>query len=385
MKRPRVWLSGLAVLAALPVAAKVDDPNDLIHGRWYATEVIIFERAQPADPGPEALVWEGGRAWPATTRAFQEPEPWRIASLDPLTRACLEFPRLELAMKEPQLGEREGFAPRMNEPQLGEREGFAPRMNEPQLGEREGFAPRMNEPQPGEREGFAPRMNEPRLGEREGGSALPEPIAAVLNPPPAIDPRLAPHPLLDLLSTAARQQQALRRESYRWLPQRTHTLGAQARRLRNTPGLDIIWHGRWLQPVPSRAAGEPLMLAAQATPSQGRLSGTLQITLGRFLHFGAKLWLEQAIGKPCPKSSEEQPPRAEVASCDNPDPRSRQLEGEAAAIPYMRLDQTRTMRSGELHYIDHPRMGVLVRVDPIPASAALEEALETWRQSIMAL
>ena len=355
MKRPRVWLSGLAVLAALPVAAKVDDPNDLIHGRWYATEVIIFERAQPANPGPEALVWEGGRAWPATTRAFQEPEPWRIASLDPLTRACLEFPRLELAVKEPQPGEREGFAPRMNEPQ------------------------------PGEREGFAPRMNEPRLGEREGGSALPEPIAAVLNPPPAIDPRLAPHPLLDLLSTAARQQEALRRESYRWLPQRTHTLGAQARRLRNTPGLDIIWHGRWLQPVPSRAAGEPLMLAAQATPSQGRLSGTLQITLGRFLHFGAKLWLEQAIGKPCPKPPEGQPPRAEVASCDNPDPRSRQLEGEAAAIPYMRLDQTRTMRSGELHYIDHPRMGVLVRVDPIPASAALEEALETWRQSIMAL
>ncbi|MYE86887.1 MAG: hypothetical protein F4X31_11675, partial [Gammaproteobacteria bacterium] len=94
MKRHRVWLSGMAALAALPAAAKVDDPTDLIEGRWYAAEVIIFERTKPADPGPEELVWEGGRTWPATARAFAEPKPWRIASLDPLTRACLEFPRL---------------------------------------------------------------------------------------------------------------------------------------------------------------------------------------------------------------------------------------------------------------------------------------------------
>ena len=181
------------------------------------------------------------------------------------------------------------------------------------------------------------------------GTAPLEPIA--LGPPPAIEPSLAPHPLLDLLRAAARQQEAWRRDSYRWLPTQTHVLKTEARRLRNAEGLDIIWHGRWMQPVPGRSAGEPLMLAAQAAPSRGQLSGTLQVTLGRYLHFDARLWLEQPRHSP------------------------------AAAAPYMQLRQARTMRSGELHYLDHPRMGVLVRIDPLPPSPALAQALRAWEAS----
>ena len=308
MKRHRYGLGALAALAALSAAAKVDDPNDLIRGQWYATEVIIFERTDPAGSGPEELVWEHGRAWPAKVRAFAEPEPWRIVSLDPLTRACLEFPRLEVA---PAL-----------EP---EAEGFDPEAPAIQALEADLEAMPLD--------GLAPL----------------EPVATI--PPPPIDPRLSPHPLLDLLSAAARQQEAQRRDSYRWLPTQTHILRTEARRLRNAEDLDIIWHGRWMQPVPSRSAGEPLMLAMQAAPSRGQLSGTLQVTLGRYLHFDAKLWLEQ-------------PPQS-----------------PAAAAPYMQLKQARTMRGGELHYLDHPRMGVLVRIDPLPPSPALAQALQAWEAS----
>ena len=308
MKRHRYWLGALAALAALSAAAKVDDPNDLIRGQWYATEVIIFERTDPAGSGPEELVWEGGRAWPARVRAFAEPEPWRSASLDPMTRACLEFPRLYVA---PAL-----------EP---EAEGFDPEAPAIQTLEADLEAMPLD--------GLAPL----------------EPIATI--PPPPIDPRLSPHPLLNLLGAAARQQEAQRRDSYRWLPTETHMLKTEARRLRNAEDLDIIWHGRWMQPVPSRSAGEPLMLAMQAAPSRGQLSGTLQVTLGRYLHFDARLWLEQ-------------PPQS-----------------PAAPTPYMQLKQARTMRSGELHYLDHPRMGVLVRIDPLPPSPALVRALQAWEAS----
>ena len=282
-------IGALAALAALPAsAARVDDPNELIHGRWYATEVIIFERADPVEPGPEELIREGGRAWPAAVRAFAEPQPWRIADLDPLTRICLEFPRLEVALpaKDPAQG--------------------------------------------------------PKV----------EPIAsAPPSPPPSIHPLLSPHPLLNLLSAAARWQDALRRDSYRWLPPQTHALKTEARRLRSAQGLDVIWHGRWMQPVPNRSAGEPLMLPVQSAPGSGRVSGTLQVTLGRYLHFGARLWLDR-------------PP-----------------QGEANAPAYMQLKQARTMRSGELHYLDHPKMGILVRIDPLPPSSDLVEALETWHES----
>ena len=48
-------------------------------------------------------------------------------------------------------------------PQLGEREGLAPRKDGPQLGEREGLAPRKDGPQPGEREGSVPRRSGNRM------------------------------------------------------------------------------------------------------------------------------------------------------------------------------------------------------------------------------
>ena len=308
MKGHRYWLGALAALAALSAAAKVDDPNDLIRGQWYATEVIIFERTDPAGPEPEELVWERGRTWPARVRAFAEPEPWRIASLDPLTRACLEFPRLDVAPA--------------------------------QVPEAEGFDPEAPEIQPLEADLDAMPLD---------GLAPLEPIATV--PPPPIDPRLSPHPLLNLLSAAARQQEAQQRDSYRWLPAQTHVLKTEARRLRRTQGLNIIWHGRWIQPVPNRSAGEPLMLAVQSTPDRNQLYGTLQVTLGRYLHFATTLWLEQAA------------------------------QSQADVLPYMQLKQARTMRSGELHYLDHPRMGVLVRIDPLPPSPALAQALQAWEAS----
>ena len=334
MKRHRYWLGALAALAALSAAAKVDDPNDLIRGQWYATEVIIFERTDPAGPGPEELVWERGRTWPARVRAFAEPKPWRIASLDPLTRACLEFPSLDVAPAlEPEAELANGEAV---ESLPDVEAGAIPRLDEE--------AERSSLQAPG----IQPLEADLDAMPLDGLAPL-EPIATV--PPPPIDPRLSPHPLLDLLSAAARQQEAQRRESYRWLPTQTHVLKTEARRLRNAEDLDIIWHGRWMQPVPSRSAGEPLMLTVHAAPNHGRVSGTLQVTLGRYLHFNANLWLEQ-------------PP-----------------ENEADAIPYMQLQQARTMRSGELHYLDHPRMGVLVRIDPLPPSPALAQALRAWEAS----
>ena len=460
MRPHPICLGALAALAALPVTANIDDPNDLIRGRWYATEVIIFARTEPADPGPERLLRDGGRAWPATVRAFADNRPWRIADLDPLTRTCLAFPRLEVAppatapaprletqsndgsaaqsgpsdsadlnfggeslqlgereglaprMKEPQLGEREGLAPPTKKPQLGEREGPAlptkkpqfgerqdptPPMNEPQFGERQAPTPRMNEPQPGDPEAPAPRIKGPNSGEREvsvpnreelhfGEHERPAPrLAELLVPPPPIHPSLAPHPLLHLLRSAAQQQATWRQDSYRWLPAPTLSLKTQARRLGNSPGLDILWHGRWMQPVPGRSAGEPLMLAVPPGPGRGHLSGTLQVTLGRYLHFNATLWLEppptgRAI-EPASGSTiamRRTDPEAEVHLSVGQFPPPKRTGERAEAAPYLQLEQARTMRSGELHYLDHPRMGILVRIDRLPPSPALVQALRAW-------
>lgn len=267
-------------------AAEVSTAEDLLGGRWYAAEVIIFERANAAgDAGPEDLAQFGGRSYPANLRAMADPKPWADVEIDSLTRLCLEFPRLEAV------------------------------------------------PPP------LPPMD----------ATIP-PSAATVREPPAIHPLLAPHPLLDLLSAAARSECALRENSYRWLAEDSLQLQAEARRIRRAPGLQVLWHGRWMQPTPPRDAGEPLLLQV-GTRSGGvhALEGTLQITLGRYLHFRAELW------RPA------QPPSSE--------------QGERDAFPYVSLNQSRAMRSGELHYLDHPEMGVLVRIDPVAVPTELAEAM----------
>jgi hypothetical protein len=48
----------------------------------------------------------------------------------------------------------------------------------------------------------------------------------------------------------------------------------------------------------------------------------------------------------------------------------------------MELREQRRMRSGELHYLDHPKFGVLARIDPVQApdeSPAESSAAPTGR------
>ena len=290
-------------------AAVINGAEDLLRGRWYAAEVIIFEYANAAgedDAGPEDLTRFGGRSYPANLRAMAEAEPWAVVELDSLTRACLEFPRLDEVLSQ--------SAPQPSSAVATE----------------------------------ATDLIEPR---RPLDVPIP-PREKNARKPPAIHPVLSPHPLLDLLSVAARSERALLESSYRWLAEDRLQLRAEARRIRRAPDLQVIWHGRWMQPAPPRDAGEPLLLqVGSGSDGLHPLEGTLQITLGRYLHFRAQLWWPAAASAP---------------------PRT---------FPYIELNESRAMRSGELHYLDHPKIGVLVRIDPVPVPVQLAEALETWKQS----
>lgn len=99
-----------------------------------------------------------------------------------------------------------------------------------------------------------------------------------------------------------------------------------------------LLHWRWRQPGWERGQAVPIQLSASGYDSGGAaLSGTVSLALSRYLHLTADLRLT-----------------------------------ETDSGISMTLRETRRMRSGELHYLDHPRFGVLARITPYetPAAAA---------------
>ena len=118
---------------------------------------------------------------------------------------------------------------------------------------------------------------------------------------------------------------------YRRLAPAAHRLGLAARRLAARSGFNVLWHAAWEQ-----AGLGPAQAPAVALPATLRrdgLSGFVRVYRQRFLHVEAELRYRQADGI------------------------------------HWSMSQSRRMRSGRQHYLDHPVLGVLVRIDEVDATA----------------
>tara|TARA_Y100000814_G_C12316420_1_gene396761 strand:+ start:338 stop:1294 length:957 start_codon:yes stop_codon:yes gene_type:complete len=125
------------------------------------------------------------------------------------------------------------------------------------------------------------------------------------------------------------------------------SLSKEARQLRRN-GFNIIQHGKWTQRVPSRETPQKALIQlGHQAGNQFPVEGYLSLTKARYLHFEAKLWLSIINDELSPTSN------------DKP--------------PYALLNESRRMRSNELHYLDHPLFGLLVRIKPLPIPKRITE------------
>lgn len=126
----------------------------------------------------------------------------------------------------------------------------------------------------------------------------------------------------------------LMRTSYVW---RRSTPLFAAERTTLARHYNLIAAGSWHQPVPPRS--EPLPLVVQVgTRDDARrfpLEGWLSVTLGRYVHLHVVL-------------------------------EYRLPDGRIALVA-----EQRRMRTDEPHYLDHPAIGILARVDPVPLPETL--------------
>lgn len=156
----------------------------------------------------------------------------------------------------------------------------------------------------------------------------------------------------------------------------------------------VLFHETWIQPVGSKRSAVPLILDRSGDTGQWPLlQGSMTLWLSRYLHLETNLWLntqgEYLQGEwqmPAPPLG----PRAVANASGNalfsgdapePEPPVNQTDasrfyweegGEnqpaANAYPYrhaIALKQKRRMRSKEIHYIDHPMLGLMIEITPL--------------------
>ena len=166
---------------------------------------------------------------------------------------------------------------------------------------------------------------------------LDEPVDVVEEVPETADSRQEAMDALVLAFTEYEDE--LLRGSYVWdrsTPIFTAERAALARRY------EIIAAGSWHQPLPAREQPLPLVVQVGTMDDTRRypLEGVVSVTLGRFVHL--RILLEYRLA-----------------------------DGRIALI-----SEQRRMRSDEPHYLDHPAIGILARVDPVPLPDDLVRLLD---------
>ena len=145
-----------------------------------------------------------------------------------------------------------------------------------------------------------------------------------------------------------------------------------------------LFHQTWLQPMRDENRALPIVLDRSGDSREWpRLQGSVKIYLSRYLHIETDLWLnttgnylpgqwtmppaplgpssliliEPELTLPEPfEESQETEPLAETSTALEP------------VYPWrhaVRFNEKRRMRSNEVHYLDHPMLGVVVKLTPV--------------------
>jgi len=147
------------------------------------------------------------------------------------------------------------------------------------------------------------------------------------------------------------------------IPKNEHILTSEFRQIsKRSNALQPLVHAAWRQPVTSKKSTIPLSVSTITDTLH--LTGTIKVSVQRYLHVNLDLLLsDQNLTLMLPDELSSQPSYTRTP-------------GQYRFIAH------RKMRSEELHYIDHPKLGVIVKAtkfkfpEPVLEATITEEPVE---------
>lgn len=214
-----------------------------------------------------------------------------------------------------------------------------------------------------------------------------------------VDHRTAP--AQDDSASAAEPAATALGANYSLLPRADREFRGKAAYMQRNAGYRILFHEHWLQGfVEGKSPPAIIVDSAAQQASWPELQGTIRLSLSRFLHLETNLWLntdgryldgawQMAAPPPSPAAIlllEDESTDADAALAQSTEAAAG--AAAAAALPAaiddngtantevgpqypfrhaVHMQQKRRMRSNEVHYLDHPMLGVIAKVTPLDA------------------
>ena len=313
--RYKLFTLFFCILPILALSEEVDinssSLQELIDGKWYEVELIVFKRLN-IQPTNEQLVVQDLPIWPPNIQSLSSQENDSIAFFKQDTKPvsdpfCVSDDKTDLP---------DGLKIILSQ-------GYEPEL----LNDFDATSSQVLNIEKLNFDSTNERVSDLTIELDEQTSLFKQENAQMTQNPSADD-----------LSESVTQEISkfedyLRQASFLELLENQKDLINERQLLDKEPYLLVTHHLSWLQSVPER--GKPLSIMVAKT--EANLAGYVRVTIGRYLHFEADLWTTVE------KKDETDSPQ------DN---------------QFMALRESRRMRSDELHYLDHPALGVITKISP---------------------
>ncbi|HTF98691.1 MAG TPA: CsiV family protein [Cellvibrio sp.] len=194
----------------------------------------------------------------------------------------------------------------------------------------------------------------------------------------------------------------LTKEAFYLLPASERQLNAQAKKLENNSRYDLLFHQAWRQVITNKKSSKAILINGGRQFGQHQaLEGSIRLSVATYLELQTNLWYSQFdvnVGQEITRQWPELPMRPnystvnnaglsldsnmeldQALATENQQWANGNFDSNAAAPTettapefvtrqIILLQQERDMRSGEVHYLDHPVLAAIIQITPYTSS-----------------